>query len=646
MARLNDLTAPLESVEALKRRFVRQNREIARVNSMQSLRIRSLESEVSHLLAENVSLREQVINLNQEVERLESSKMLQDGVYAIKSRLDAKLLELSTLASELGTLPRKLGKSPSDNPDVDSNRPKILATEPRSRVTDVDPSSGVEYGRLPAILEDKYYPRRTLESYEIQNMVQDGSILESPHSPSKMYRISDPVAESPSPEPNEILPVDQLDDSTDHPGLLPPTLETRKKKKKKFDTATIPTESTTEGERASPGAPSLQHTASGSKRKFSPDEDGLMPGFEPREDGFQFSRAKHNPRKSNDVFDFMRQDASPSKTSVDPKSSSSKIGATKRKVLEPKSVNTSLGSPRKARSSLLSDSKISQRPKVDENIISPQKSKEPETPNNKTLSQKTRVARPAAASQKQKRTSRSNNEDSFQAHTKVVLRDSPVAKPVDSLTGMIDMTAGSRPSRRQRAVVSYAEPNLRDKMRRPTKEMIDAVGGHGSRRSSSFQFVRDSLEAEDGEQKANMSPCPSADFTRNFTSLASADQAAEPFAPEDTSDQLSATVSRRRRKVALNGDADTISTSNAGSTTDPMKASKESMGCREQSRRHSSNSKSLARHASVQHDADISGELDSSLEGDDIMGWRNASAIDAGHRRETRVAARRKSMMV
>lgn len=37
----------------------------------------------------------------------------------------------------------------------------------------------------------------------------------------------------------------------------------------------------------------------------------------------------------------------------------------------------------------------------------------------------------------------------------------------------------SRPSRRARAAISYAEPNLRDKMRRPTKELFDAVSGEG-----------------------------------------------------------------------------------------------------------------------------------------------------------------------
>lgn len=43
----------------------------------------------------------------------------------------------------------------------------------------------------------------------------------------------------------------------------------------------------------------------------------------------------------------------------------------------------------------------------------------------------------------------------------------------------------TRPSRRRGAVVSYAEPNLRDKMRRSTNELGPAVSGDRSRKSSS-----------------------------------------------------------------------------------------------------------------------------------------------------------------
>lgn len=44
----------------------------------------------------------------------------------------------------------------------------------------------------------------------------------------------------------------------------------------------------------------------------------------------------------------------------------------------------------------------------------------------------------------------------------------------------------ARGSRRNRATISYAEPNLRDKMRRPTKDLFDAVAGEGkyARRAS------------------------------------------------------------------------------------------------------------------------------------------------------------------
>jgi hypothetical protein len=44
---------------------------------------------------------------------------------------------------------------------------------------------------------------------------------------------------------------------------------------------------------------------------------------------------------------------------------------------------------------------------------------------------------------------------------------------------------GSRPSRRARGAISYAEPNLRDKMRRATNELVDAVILAGDRRASS-----------------------------------------------------------------------------------------------------------------------------------------------------------------
>lgn len=53
-------------------------------------------------------------------------------------------------------------------------------------------------------------------------------------------------------------------------------------------------------------------------------------------------------------------------------------------------------------------------------------------------------------------------------------------------------SAPSRPTRRQKAIVSYTEPNLRDKMRRPTSEFTDAVSGDRIRRGSSSQVISSS----------------------------------------------------------------------------------------------------------------------------------------------------------
>lgn len=210
----------------------------------------------------------------------------------------------------------------------------------------------------------------------------------------------------------------------------------------------------------------------------------------------------------------------------------------------------------------------------------------------------------------------------MQSHdTPTILKDSPVARSGEGLPGMADLMAASRPSRRQRAVVSYAEPNLRDKMRRPTSELIDAVGGHGSRRSSSFQFAPENL-SDDSEKprKTGTSPHPPAinNFPADFA--LAVQSSTESFAKDGTPDQLAVTVSRRR-----------------------------------QSRRHSSNPKSTSRDPSPQGDNDLlsgsppgfkSSTSGPQLDEEEAADWKPTSSMTTKVRRETRVAARRKSMMV
>jgi hypothetical protein len=59
---------------------------------------------------------------------------------------------------------------------------------------------------------------------------------------------------------------------------------------------------------------------------------------------------------------------------------------------------------------------------------------------------------------------------------RMISKDTP---PPAGLTTLSSAEAAGRGSRRVRAAVNYAEPNLVNKMRRPTKELVDAVGKDG-----------------------------------------------------------------------------------------------------------------------------------------------------------------------
>ncbi|KAI5840680.1 hypothetical protein DFP73DRAFT_171277 [Morchella snyderi] len=103
MARLNDPPQPgQESLEAIKKRYIRQNREIARVNSTQSTKIRSLETETTRLLTENIDLREQVIKLQAQLDRRERGKTVIENVESTKRQLEGKVAEMQELLASLG----------------------------------------------------------------------------------------------------------------------------------------------------------------------------------------------------------------------------------------------------------------------------------------------------------------------------------------------------------------------------------------------------------------------------------------------------------------------------------------------------------------------------------------------------------------
>lgn len=86
------------------------------------------------------------------------------------------------------------------------------------------------------------------------------------------------------------------------------------------------------------------------------------------------------------------------------------------------------------------------------------------------------------------------------------------AHPSDNTTLPLDLISldnTARPSRRNRTTISYAEPNLRAKMRRPTKELFGAVDGEGkSRRWSQSMDTTAAKQEFDGTVDSSFESTP------------------------------------------------------------------------------------------------------------------------------------------
>lgn len=149
----------------VRRKFLRQNRDIARVNSTQSLRIRSLENECARLLSENLELRGHITRLEKEAEGGRSRRVA-DHALDIKAKMEAQLEEWGALVSSLGVEPPTKKRSPGSRKSV-RPRPSIgMRSPPRRRLRDVAKdaeAAAMQEGRLPPIQENKAYPRQTME---------------------------------------------------------------------------------------------------------------------------------------------------------------------------------------------------------------------------------------------------------------------------------------------------------------------------------------------------------------------------------------------------------------------------------------------------------------------------------------------------
>ncbi|KAF4540265.1 Shugoshin [Lasiodiplodia theobromae] len=483
MARLNEAPPPPESVDQLKRRFIRQNRELAKNNSAQSVRIRALETEQARILAENLSLREQIIQLQTELEQSRGQNAVQQ-ISSVKDQLESKLLEIGSLVAELNTI----------------NKPSR-----KVRVSDAGPSRAVEHFEwrramkeqmgdqddddvLPTIKENKYYPRRTLDAEELHavltNATDDSPDLGPP--PVAHFTDEDPIKFDPKPandDANDDMDLDQKDEEV-LPATVSVNLETRRKRRdsSKLDLRKMSVfQSPEEVHKDENNAP--EPSKMGRKRKLSAtaEETTGDAGEKDCRDDFRFSRRggdRENRQplepisKQNSTLDMLmatERRALGDKTNTSPKKVQRSDSKSDTKKLEfPKEAARNRVRERKSRAAVVNVAPMESNEvetadiQIEEAQHQEQPELPPKTPAGLDLTSPTSTE-PSAARQEPK--------------------DTPPPSEFGATNS--DTSAAGRPSRRARSQVNYAEPSLVSKMRRPTKDLVDAVVD--GRRSSGAQ---------------------------------------------------------------------------------------------------------------------------------------------------------------
>ncbi|GME65378.1 Shugoshin [Neofusicoccum parvum] len=466
MARLNEAPPPAESVDQLKRRFIRQNRELAKNNSAQSVRIRALETEQARLLAENLSLREQIIQLQTELEHNKGHNAVRQ-ITSVKDKLESKLLEIGGLVAELNSIHK-----PSSKARLSEAAPS-RATEHFEWRRAMKEQAGEQDDDeiLPTIREDKYFPRRTLDTEELRAVLTDAA-EESPDlgpPPVAHFTDEDPIKFDPKPaieDENDDMEVDQKDEEP-LPATLSVNLETRKKRRdsskldlRKMSVFQSPGEDDTA--RASESEDS-QPSKMGKKRKLSAtaeDTNGEA-GEKDYRDDFRFSRrsgdrdnrqpleTSHKQNTKLDPTMAAERKALGDKTNTSPKKvqksdskSDPKSGI--KKLEFPKETARNRVRERKSRSSMVKIAPAETNgivETVDVEIEEPEQPEQPELPPKTPAGLdlfSPASTEPSAARQES--------------------RDTP--PPGDLGSSNSDATAGGRPSRRARSQVNYAEPSL------------------------------------------------------------------------------------------------------------------------------------------------------------------------------------------
>ncbi|KAH8842508.1 hypothetical protein MCOR27_010649 [Pyricularia oryzae] len=514
MARLNEPPVSADSLEILRRKFLRQNRDIARVNSTQSLRIRSLENECARLLSENLDLRGQILRLEKAAENNPAGRIA-DHALEIKAKMELQLLELGSLLDSLGLEPPMKRRSPNRGErKIAKPRRSSLGQSPRQKKTkemsiEDQESLAAQEGRLPPIHEHKSYPRQTLNRREILALCSESEAdaeaetstdspvlgpppvskyveeepekVDSPNTARRVLVYSDiTVSEKTNLAPPKIDPPETT--AIQSPAKKAPrSPEPKVTPEPKADALQLPIPLAPAPVPA-PVKPEQTVAKCGSKRKQAVADENEPPSFTKDNNTLSNSQSTPDKPKSATVREIKNRRNSRglpgARREARDKKSSAAAPAPARPALAAKSTNEDVSSPRKlpAKGAAVdcekpSNKAVTQR-EVKTKAAPPQAQAEPipilpksPSPPRVMNIHPAELAAPNSAAQLPPPGTPGR------AAVKETFCDTP--PPPDISSG----GDTARPSRRSRASVSYAEPNLRDKMRRPSSELTDAVSG-------------------------------------------------------------------------------------------------------------------------------------------------------------------------
>ncbi|KAI1753843.1 hypothetical protein F4782DRAFT_495976, partial [Xylaria castorea] len=510
MARLNEPPVSTDSLETLRRKFFRQNRDIARTNSTQSLKIRNLENECARLLSENLQLRSEVLRLKSDLEGSHARRVA-DHALQIKEKMEAQLVEWGEMLASLGHEPVPKNRSPRALKKARIQRDSIGRTktsdwrrrETMSSMQDLE-AAALQEGRLPPLWENKPYPRETLNQAEIMALCSEAEeSIDSPDlgpPPVSQFVDEDPVKFDLQTLTKLLKPAlgesenSSLEDTCKKPVSLPssPTKSTKiqdvireEPKHQQIESAEEAAETTTESESQT----AAQAAKANLKRKTREDEKENVPFSKPPQLAGTATKSQSEKATSEKSKPTNRtiKELSPHKRDTREKP----FHATQRKPLGAKSSNEALGSLKKSAKAPVEGKGAK---------LKAENRGEEQTKDHLKNQQEAKPVQIIPPSSPETVTRVDIEPESLSAEPNLAVPDSPEPsapqrEEMNDTPPPVDISSRGetvRGNRRARAAVSYAEPNLRDKMRRPnTKELFDAVAGEGKNVRRTSQCQRD-----------------------------------------------------------------------------------------------------------------------------------------------------------